>query len=494
MFVTSEDRMGDTPKLGKRIRAVRLKQGMTQSVFAAQLAISASYLNLIEHDRRPLTTALLLRLAQQFDVDLRTFATGDKGRLTADLVELFGDAIFEDHPLTAREVQEFGEAHPDVARAALRLHQAYAHARESLESLAARMHDSQDASQDSVWPTRVRLSSEQVSDYLEEKQNHFPVLEIAAERLWHDGRLVRDGLFATLATYLAERHGVTVRMATVQEMQGTVRRFDPATRELVLSEILRRGSRHFQLAHQIGLLECSALLDQMVDDPCFTTAESRALGRVALANYFASAVLMPYDEFFAAAEQERYDLELLGHRFRVNFEQVTHRVTTLRRPGALGVPFLMVRVDIAGNISKKFAPAGSLRLPRFSGICPLWSVHAAFLPPGSLRTQLSRFPNGVTHFSVARTVLRHSGDFRRPPAMYAVALSCDVEHAHRLIYADGLDLSKIASAVPVGVTCRTCDRMDCQARAFPALHRPLTVDENVRGVSFFAPVQDSLER
>ncbi len=476
--------MAEAPRLGKRVRAIRTKAGLTQAAFAQRLEISASYLNLIEHDRRPLSTTLLLRLAQAYDVDLRAFSASDSTMLAGDLIDAFSDPLFEDHPLTAREIREFADAFPDVARAARRLHQGFVQSRDSLELLASRVEDSQDAPSG---PSSVRMSSEQVSDFLELKGNYFPELELDAERLWRDGALSRDSLFATLASYLERVHGVTIRVATVAEMRGAVRRFNAGTRELMLSEILRRGSRHFQLAHQIALLDCTTTLEKLTADSSLASAESRALGRVALANYFASAVLMPYDEFYRAVEAERYDLELISHRFRVNFEQVTHRVTTLRRPGSEGVPFLMVRVDIAGNISKKFAPAGRPQLPRFSGLCPLWSVHAAFLQPGMIRTQVSRFPNGEMHFSVARTVLRHSGDFRRRPPVYAVALDCSMDYASRLIYADGLDLTNTASAVPVGITCRTCERVDCQSRAFPALHQPLSIDENVRGVSFFTP-------
>ena len=479
--------MTQSPRLGKRIRALRIKLGLTQAVLAERLGVSASYLNLIENDRRPCTTALLLKLAGTFDLDLRSFAGGEQAQLVADLAEAFAEPLFEDHPLTTREVRDFVDAQPDVARAVLRLHHAHVQARESLESLAARVSETQEGAQDVAGAGRVRMSSEQVSDFIERQHNHFPELELEAERLWRDAALERDSLFPTLARYLERTQGVTVRIGTVDEMRGAVRRFDPARRELLLSEVLRRGSRHFQLAHQIGLLSGASIYERVPQDSIFTSDESRTLARVTLANYFASAVLMPYAEFLRAAEAERYNLELLGHRFRVSFEQVCHRLTMLRRPGAEGIPFLMVRVDIAGNISKKFAPGGTPRLPRFSGICPLWSVHAAFLQPGMLRTQLQRFPSGETHFTIARTVRRDAGNFKTPPVMYAIAIACDIAHAKRIMHADGLDLAN-AAAVPVGLSCRTCERTDCHARAFPALQRSATIDENVRGVSFYSPV------
>jgi predicted transcriptional regulator/transcriptional regulator with XRE-family HTH domain len=473
-----------TPVLyGKRIRALRRRDGLSQAALAERLGISPSYLNLLENDRRPLTTDLLLRLAQCFTLDLRTFAGDDRAQLTADLVELFGDPVFEEHPLTRAELAEFAAASPDVARAVVCLHHALVQTRASAESLGARLLDHQDL----AGVDRVRLSSEQVSELIERHANHFPELEAEGEALWREAALEPEDLFRGLVRYLDERHGVRVRNLTVAQMQGAVRRYDPQRRELALSEVLRRGSRNFQLAIQIGLLRCSALLDRLAADPLLTSDESRAVCRMALASYFAGAVLMPYAEFLRAAEELRYDVELLGHRFRVGFEQACHRLTTLRRPGAEGVSFYMVRVDQAGNISKKFSAAG-IRFPRFSGLCPLWNVHGAFLQPGRVRVQISRLPDGTTVFAVARTVQRHAGGYHAPQVLYAVGIGCDVASAHRLVYADGVDVTNAAAAVPIGVTCRLCERTHCQARALPSLHQPLRVDENVRGISFFAPI------
>jgi predicted transcriptional regulator len=207
---------------------------------------------------------------------------------------------------------------------------------------------------------------------------------------------------------------------------------------------------------------------------------------VVLANYFASAVLMPYQPFLEAARSERYDIDLLGHRFRSSFEQTCHRLTTLRRPGAEGVPLHMVRVDIAGNISKRYSGSG-LRFARFSGACPRWNVFEAFTTPGLFRTQLSQMPDGATYFWVARTVNRESGGFHAPRSVVAIGMGCEASRARELVYADGIDLESREAVVPVGITCRLCERMDCEQRAFPPLQHPLQVNANVRGVSFYAP-------
>lgn len=478
--------MAKAVHLGKRIRALRLRMGLSQADLAKRLAISPSYLNLLEHDRRPVTSALLLELSRALDVDLRILATGADAELLSALTEIFSDPVFEDHPMTAKELTAFADANPEIARAVIALHRAYSSSRASLGALGERLLDYQ---QDLGNLDRARLSSEQVSDFIERNMNYFPSLEAEAETLLSrtgDGGSGEE-LFGRLSRYLADAHGVRVRVLTVREMRGAVRRFDPDRRELLLSELLRRGSRNFQLATQVGLLRCATVLDELTLDPRLTSGESRALCRVALASYFAAAVLMPYDAFLHAAEEERYDIEVLGHRFRVGWEHTCHRLTTLRRPGAPGVSFYMLRVDLAGNISKRFSAAG-IRFPRFSGLCSLWNVHAAFLQPGRVRVQLSRLPEGHTVLAVARTVQRHSGGYRSPEPPYAVGVGCDAADAHRIVYGDGLDLENMTGAVPIGVTCRLCERMDCRARAFPSLGQAMRIDENVRGVSFFAAV------
>lgn len=468
---------------GKRIRTLRQREGLTQGLLATRLDISPSYLNLIENDRRPLTTDLLLKLAQVFNLDLRYFSGEDDIHLTADMTELFGDAIFEDHPLTGRDIADFVAHSPDVARAVVRLHQAYTHARTSAEALAQRVLDDQDT-MDTV--ERSRLSSEQLSDLLHRHGNYFPQLEAAAESLWREASLREDDLYTGLVQFIERAYRVMVKVVPLTQLGGAVRRYDPARRELLLSEALQSSSRAFQLATQIGILHCTGAIARIADDPQLTSDDARALARVVLAGYFAGAVLMPYTTFLGAAQETRYDIELLSQRFHTGFEQTCHRLTTLRRPGMEGVNFYFVRVDMAGNISKKFSSAG-IRFPRFSGLCPLWNVHAAFLQPGVVRVQISRQIDGTTVLAIARTVRRHVGTYHAPMVLYSVGIGCDLSEAHKLVYADGMDISNPALAVPIGITCRLCERVSCQARAFPSVHRPLRVDENVRGVSFYAP-------
>ncbi|WP_437634516.1 helix-turn-helix domain-containing protein [Sorangium sp. So ce854] len=475
--------MADAPLLGAKVRALRRREHMTQVDLADRLGVSASYLNLIENNRRPLTAPLLIRLAQIFQLDLQNFASEEDVRLTADLHEVFGDPIFESHGLTNADLRELVATSPNVARAVLTLYRTYATTRESLATLGERL-----AGDGFVAVDNSRLPSEEVSDLIQRRMNHFPELEDGAEALWREAELDADDVYRGLVRYLHATRGIEVRIVRVADERQAMRRYDPDRRVLSISEVLPPRSRRFQLAHQLGLLTQSAAIDRILRDENLTTPESRALARVALANYFAAAILMPYQPFLEAARTERYDIELLAHRFGTSFEQVCHRLTTLRRPGAEGVPMHMVRIDIAGNISKRFSGSG-IRFARFSGACPRWNVHAALMTPGMIRIQLSQMPDGAVYFCIARTVRSDRGGYHVPHTVQSIGMGCDVRYARELVYADGIDLDNIDAAVPVGVTCRTCERLDCAQRALPALQHPLRLDENRRGVSFYASVE-----
>lgn len=468
-------------RYGRRVRALRRRAGLTQAALAAQLNVSASYLNLIENDRRPLTTELLLRLAQTFELDLRSFSHDDEAHLVSDLAEVFADGLFEEHPLTRRDISEFVASAPGVARAVMRMHEAYVAARASSEVLVQRELENDDTG---ASPDRARLSSEQVSDMLHSHGNHFAALEQAGERLWREAGLEQGDMYRGLLRHFETVHGGRARIAPASEIGGAVRRYDPRTRTLLLAEGLRGWSRTFQLATQIGLLECRVEMAPFLEGAQLS-GDALALGRVVLASYFAGAVVMPYERFLTAAEETRYDVELLAQRFEAGFEQTCHRLTTLRRPGREGINFYFMRVDMAGNISKKFSAAG-IRFPRFSGLCALWNVHAAFLQPGVIRVQISRQLDGTTVFAIARTLRRRGGAHGSAAVMYSVGVGCDISNAHGLVYSDGMDLTNPALVVPIGITCRLCERTDCAARAVPSVHHPLRVDENVRGISFFA--------
>ena len=466
--------------LGAKVRGLRRREKLTQAQLAERLGISASYLNLIENNRRPLPSTVLIQLAQQFKVDLTTFGTDEQGRATAALMEVFSDPLFEPHDLTTADVTEVSQSSPAAARAILTLYRAYQSARDATETLASRLFEGDGL----IQMDRSRLPPEEVSELVQRNMNYFPTLEEGAEELWREAKLSTDDLYSLLVRHLARAHHVEVRIAHWQDQPGTLRRYDPDRRMLTLSELLPTRSRSFQVAQQLALLSQSRELDRIASDPHLTTDESRALARVALASYFAGAVLMPYGPFLAAARRERNDVDVIGRRFRVGFEQVCHRLTTLRRPGAEGVPFHMIRTDVAGNISKRFSGSG-IRMARFSGACPRWNIFAAFSTPGMIRIQISRMPDGLAYFCIARTVQKDSGGYHDQSGIYAIGLGCPREFAKELVYSDGIDLDDEHAIVPVGVTCRVCDRTECAQRTLPSLHQPLHVDPNTRRMTLY---------
>jgi predicted transcriptional regulator/transcriptional regulator with XRE-family HTH domain len=469
-----------TSRLGGKIRLLRRQEGLSQVQLAESLGISPSYLNLIEGNKRPLTAPLLIRLAQQFHLDLKALAPDEDHRLSEDLLEAFGDPLFDPLDLQALDVRELVQNSPQLARGVFELYRAFQHARDGLATLSGKLSDGQGFD-----PEATRLPSEEVGDFIQQAMNHFPELEVAAEALWAGGGLDPDNLYPGLAAAF-EARGITVRVHRASEGPGLLRRYDPERRTLSLSELLPIRSRAFQLAHQLALLDHSALLETLTEHPLLHSAGSRALARVALANYFAGALLMPYERFQKAAKTERYDIDILARRFQASFEQVCHRLTTLRRPGAEGVPFHFLRIDIAGNISKSFSASG-IRFARFSGACPRWNAHAAFLTPGLIRTQLSEMPDGRKYFCIARTLQKDTGGYRGQHAMQALGLGCEMGFAKELVYSDGLRLD--TPPVPVGVTCRLCERTDCEQRAFPPMQQALKVEENLRRTSFYARIE-----
>ena len=468
--------------LGSRVRAQRRARSLTQVELARRLEISASYLNLIEHNQRPLTAELLIKLAKELQLDFDDFVSEREDRLAADLMEVFSDPLFEEQSLNSAEVRELAAHSPGAGRAILTLYRGFQQARDNAANLAGRVYDDQEL----AGAASPSLPSEEINDFIQRRMNHFPEIEDAAEAFVAETGMQVGGRHAAMVDWLRDQ-GVDVIVGRVGEHEGIVRRYDRSRKRVYISDALPPHSRNFQLAAQVALIRHGDLLDKLSKSD-FSDETSRTLGRVVLANYFAGAVLMPYEAFLEAAKQERYDIELLGHRFGTGFEQVCHRMTTLRRPGSEGVPFHMIRVDLAGNISKRFSASG-IRFARFSGACPRWNVFSAFQTPGRVRVQISEMPGGEIFFCVARTVPKGRGGYHAPHTVQALGLGCKIQFAKEMVYSDGVDLEALEGVIRCGVTCRLCDREACEQRVLPSLKTKLIVDANVRTTSFFSPVE-----
>ena len=464
--------------LGHRLRRLRREHGLSQVQLAEQLEISPSYLNLIEHNQRPVSAVLLLRLARVFDLDLQTFAEDDEGRVIAGLREVFADpALATGESVAAQDLRELAALAPPLTQAIIELYRAFRETRNEVEALAAAAADRGPVAS----PAADVFPLDRVHDFFQAQGNHFPDLEGAAETLAREAQLQPGEVQRGLAEYVQRELGIQVRIMPRDVMGRLLRRFDRHGRRILLSELLPPSSRAFHLACQVALLRQRTLLERLVGEARMPSEPAQRLLRIGFINYFAGAVMMPYQPFLAAAQTLRYDIEILMRRFDASFEQVCHRLTTLQRPGARGVAFSLLRVDKAGNVSKRFS--AGLAFARFGNACPRLAVFDAFRHPGTIRGELARMPDGATYFCLARDVLRPGGGHLEPPQQLAITLACDAAHAKELVYADGVDLA--GAATPIGPTCRLCERLDCTHRAFPPLGQRLALDENSRSSSPF---------
>ncbi|MEW6582654.1 MAG: short-chain fatty acyl-CoA regulator family protein, partial [Actinomycetota bacterium] len=456
--------------IGPQLRRLREERGLTQAALARLIEISPSYLNQIERNQRPLTVPVLLRLGAALDFDVRNLSEDEEARLVSDLHAALADpASGVEEGVRIAEVKELVATLPSMARALVSLHRRATDARRRVEELAIGLGGRvPDGASLPVMPY------DEVLDFVYDSRNHFPDLDDAAEGMVEGEGLLDRGVAAGLERRLAERHDV--RVVTSPDLADR-RRYDPVNRLLTLPRGMGEGRRAFQMAVQLAFLEHGGVMRRLTDVPSLSSDESRALARIGLASYFAGAVLLPYRRFLRAAEDLGYDIDVLSERFGVSIETVCHRLSTLQRPGEAGVPFFFVRVDRAGNISKRHS-ATDFHFSRIGGTCPLWNVYEAFSSPGSFIRQVAQMPDGRTYLSVARTVTRRVGGFGSPGVQFAVALGCDVRHAPRLVYSRGLALDDPATAVPIGPGCRLCERMTCPQRAFPLVGRELDIDED----------------
>ena len=464
--------------VGPRFRRIRQQLGLSQTQIAEGLGISPSYINLIERNQRPVTAQILLRLAEAYDLDLRDLASADEDRFFAELNEVFSDPLFRQIELPKQELRDLAELCPGVTHALQRLYAAYTEARQGETLAAAQMADRDEGSRFEANPI------ERVRELIEANRNYFAELEQAAEQLRDELNVPAEGLHAALVTRLRERHSVVTRIMPVDVMRETLRRFDRHRRQLLISELVDAPSRTFQLAFQVALAECDSMLEALIGRAGKLDDAPRRLYRISLANYFAACVMMPYQAFHAAAEALSYDVHVLAQRFGAGFEQVCHRLTTLQRPNARGIPFFLLRVDNAGNVSKRFS-SGTFPFSKFGGTCPLWNVHSTFDTPDRLLKQVIELPDGTRYFSIAQVVRRPTAPHPLVEPRFAIGLGCEIRHAARLIYASGMDLEK-AEGTPIGVNCRLCERENCSQRAEPPITRTLILDENTRRVSSFA--------
>lgn len=452
--------------VGAKLREFRSRLALTQKDFAAKLGVSLPYLNQMENNNRPVSSAVILALAQEFGFDVTELGHGDTERLITDMREALADPVFTDTPPLA-DLRLVASNAPALARSFLELHRAYRQTHERLASLDEALGREGSQLQPSPW--------EEVRDFFHYCDNYIDAVDRAAEH-FAQSLEGRGDVRSAVITHL-ENHGIRV---TIGPIRG-LRNYDALNKTLTLSEYATHETQTFQILLQVALLQQEKLLDATLDLARFQTEEARIIAKIGLANYFAGAVLMPYNAFLSSAQETRHDLERLSTRFGASIEQVAHRLSTLQRPSAKGIPFFFVRVDQAGTITKRHS-ATRLQFARFGGACPLWNVHSAFETPGRFLRQLCETPDGVRYLSLARDVSKTGGQYGAPVRRFAIALGCEIKHAGALVYGDGLDLARDDAFEPIGISCRICDRTNCHQRSVPPLERKLTISPDRRDI------------
>lgn len=514
--------------VGYKIRTQRKALGFTQAELAKRAGISASYLNLIEADKRAISGALLHRIAALLEVEADALTGRAERRIIDELEAVATEPVIQQLQLHPEAAADLVGRYPQWARALLALHRAY---RDNVHTVAAlsdrlnrdpflgetvhkilthitairsaseildegsalapeqrkRFHAivsgesgrlSETAQALAAYfdkantATRAVTPADEVDDFLIERGNYFARLEDAAATL-RAALEARGGLGAeACADYLRARHGIATRNLPSAEADLARFRnqcwFDPESRTLSFLDNADGATRRFQM---IRLAAAEALGDAIAaeaDDTRLASSTARRWAQRALGSYCAGAVILPYDAFLEAATATRYDTDVLRQRFGASFEQVCHRLVTLRRPGGEGIPFAFMRADPAGRITKRF-PLPGLVLPNHGHACPLWAIYRAFQTPNRTVRQLAAFPDGSRYVMVARSEAKQPATFHESPVLRAVMLACDVLHADKTVYGDGLDLFATGPATPVGPACRLCVRTGCQHRSEDAI-------------------------
>lgn len=458
---------------GPKVRRLREAAGMTLEVASRQLELSAGYLSQIESNQRPVTARVLIALCRTFSASPAEFDAGDETRLIADLREATADLALDVSGPSLGELKMAAATTPTFSRQFLALHRAYRGLDERLktldETLSIRGYNG----------LEHQTHYQEVRDFFHYRNNYIDELDTTSERFAEEIGLL-EGRHSTtlLENTLTARFKVQLHHRASSD-GSLFRRYDPQSKTLTVSSDLNAATYRFQLAVQLAELRFNDIFPEILAESGLQSTVSRDIARVALMNYSAGALLLPYQHFAKNAENLRYDIERLQKRYDASFEQICHRLGTLQRPGAQGIPFYFVRVDRAGNITKRHSST-RFQFARFGGGCPLWNVHEAFGEPGKILVQLAEMPDGVRYLCIGRAIVKRSGSFSIPNRQFAIGIGCEVTYAKKLVYSDLIDID--GAAVPIGISCRICERDTCHQRAFPPLDRRILVPINERRI------------
>ena len=465
-------------KIGPKIKAFRRQMGLQANKLSVQLGISPSYLALIEGGKRRIDGDLLLKICQELKIELSDLTSKNDPNIARNISELLDDKLFEDLDILGPEVQDLVNTNPKIARALIKLGDNYKKKDHEIvskvENLSGKMIDSRKNS----------FPGEVVSDFLQENKNYFPKLEEFANTIFEKINVNNRTTYMELCNFLKKEYGVLVKDVLPEEGKPFSKIFNKNNKELLLSDYVALETKKLYVSSQIAYEGAIKDINEYLSKFSFPSEESKKLTKVALLNYCGAAILMPYKLFHTECMKNKYDLELLQNTFATTFEQIAHRVTCLQDPKLPGIPFHFLRVDIAGNISKRFSLSG-IEIPRYGGACPRWNVYSAFTRPGVIQAAVSKMSNGEKYVCIAKTVEKGVGRFGQSKSILSIGLGCEAKYAKDFVYTENLNINDKKTETPVGVSCRTCDRLDCSQRAFPPLHKKFDVDVNSRGISVY---------
>ena len=465
-------------KIGPKIKAFRRQLGLQANKFAEQVKISPSYLNLIESGKRNIDGDLLIKISKELRVELSDLTSKSDINLENNISELLDDQLFEDLDILGPEVKDLVNTNPKIARALIKLGDNFKQKDHEIvskvENISGKIIDSR----------KTSFPGEVVSDFLQENRNYFPELEEFANTIFDKVQKNNRTRYIALCDFLKKEYRITVRDIIPEEGKPFSKIFNKSKKELLLSDYNSLETKKLYAASQIAQEGAIKIINEYLSNFNFPSDESKRLTQIAMLNYCGAAILMPYKLFHAECKKLKYDLQLLQNTFATSFEQVAHRVTCLQDPNLPGIPFHMLRTDIAGNISKRFSLSG-IEIPRYGGACPRWNVYSAFTRPGVIQAAVSKMTNGEKYVCIARTVEKGVGRYGQSKSILSIGLGCEAKYAKEFVYTENLDISDKKTEIPIGVSCRTCDRLDCSQRAFPPLHKKFDVDINTRGVSVY---------
>ena len=465
-------------KIGPKIKAFRRQLGLQANKFAEQLNISPSYLNLIESSKRKIDGELLIKISKELRVDLSDLTSKSDINLENDISELLDDQLFEDLDILGPEVKDLVNTNPKIAKALIKLGDNFKQKDHEIvnkvENISGKKIDSR----------KTSFPGEVISDFLQENKNYFPRLEEFANTIFEKVQKNNRTRYIALCDFLKKEYSITVKDLIPEEKKPFSKVYDKKNKELLLSDYNSLETKKLHAAAQIAQEGAINIINDYLSEFKFPSEESRRLTQIALLNYCGAAILMPYNLFHSECKKLKYDLQLLENTFATSFEQVAHRVTCLQDPKLPGIPFHFLRVDMAGNISKRFSLSG-IEIPRYGGACPRWNVYSAFTRPGVIQAAVSKMTNGEKYVCIAKTVEKGVGRYGQSKSILSIGLGCEAKYAKQFVYTENLDISDKKTEIPIGVSCRTCDRLDCSQRAFPPLHKKFDIDINTRGVSVY---------